>query len=56
MKFSQFIGYYAAWQPVGKAAQSIVKQILDSKITGAARQATADSAMLHMLKYQGLMG
>ena len=53
---SQVIGYFAAWQPVGKAAQTITCMIADLKIKGAARQATADAAMLHMIKMQDARG
>lgn len=52
MKTSLVIGCFAAWQPVGQAAQMIVALIQDLKITGAAAQATADAAMLHMIIFQ----
>ena len=56
MTTSQIIGYFAAWQPVGKSAQMILDMIQDLKISGGARQATADAAMLHMITLQEAQG
>ena len=52
MSTSQMIGNFAAWQPAGQAAQMIINMVQDLKIRGAARQATADAAMLHMIVFQ----
>lgn len=56
MTTSKVIGYFAAWQPEEQQAQAIINMIQELKIKGAARQATADSAMLHMITLQEMRG
>lgn len=52
MKLSQKLGILATGYPAGKRAQAIIEQIHVAGVRGAAKQSTADSAMLHMVRHE----